>query len=162
MWRPLCLLLPLDPDPAQRRIVFIFVFNGKTGVQRGSEGDSRMKKIFNLDGAKVFQSHGGLRNLKEEEKKKRNSGDPSGMFRNGRKGFRLTSTLPIRDEGWKVCGRAGAGQWEGQRLPLSRRGWIAFWFRGLLNLAIISKPVILPSDWNPSITRSDLGAAAWW
>lgn len=35
-------------------------------------------------------------------------------------------------------------------------------FRGLLNLAIISKPVIRPSDWNPSITLHNLSATAWW
>ena len=88
----------------------------------------------------------------------------SSRFRNWRDGFgsKIHRYCQFKME---VKRSFGGQEKVKKRVKSSRflKGWIAFRFRGLLNLGIISKPVILPSDWDPSIAVLDLSAIArWW
>lgn len=72
----------------------------------------------------------------------------------------------VADSRWRSKGllEGGRRSMGGAKGPLFSVDVLPFCFRGLLNRAIISKPVILPSARNPSITpyQWDRTASAWW
>lgn len=66
--------------------------------------------------------------------------------------LRETQTWPIQDEWFKGLLEGSSGSMGGAKGLFLLADVLPFGFRGPLNLAIISKPVILPSGRNPSIT----------